>query len=290
MDVSAARRRFIAGFAGLGLGSTLLPGVLWAKVGEQGTPITAQMMGEAAALAGLEFGEAELQGMVQAVNQNLGRYQALHGIHIPNDVAPPFYFSPLVPGMQVEREARPFLSSRPAPPKRPANLEEVAFWPLLDLAQLIKSRMVTSQELTRMYLGRLQRYNDKLNCVVTMLEDLALQQARQADAEYRGVLHGMPWGCKDIIALKGHKTTWGSGAYQDQVIDEDASVVALLREAGAVVLAKLSTGELAGGDQWFGGRTNDPWDLAQGSSGSSAGPASATAAGLVPFAIGTETG
>jgi len=165
----------------------------------------------------------------------------------------------------------------------------------MKLAQLIKSRAVTSTELTEMYLGRLHKYNSQINCVVTFLDDVAREQARQADAEiaagkYRGPLHGIPWGAKDIIAVKGYKTTWGSPAFQDQMIDEEASLVIMLREAGAVLLAKLSTGELAGGDVWFGGRTNNPWKLDEGSSGSSAGPASATAAGLVAFAIGSETG
>ncbi len=146
-----------------------------------------------------------------------------------------------------------------------------------------------------MYLARLHKHNAKLNCVVTMLDDVAIAQAKQADAELaagrdRGPLHGVPWGAKDIISVKGYRTTWGSGAYKDQVFDYDASVVEILREAGAVLLAKLASGELAGGDQWWGGRTNNPWKLDEGSSGSSAGPGSATAAGCVPFAIGTETG
>jgi Asp-tRNA(Asn)/Glu-tRNA(Gln) amidotransferase A subunit family amidase len=153
---------------------------------------------------------------------------------------------------------------------------------------------VTSTELTQMYLARLHKYNDKLNCVVTFLDDVALAQAKQADAEiaagkYKGPLHGIPWGAKDIIAVKGYKTTWGSGAYKDQVLDNDASVVEMLRDAGAVLLAKLTTGELAQGDNWFGGQTKNPWNLTQGSSGSSAGPASATAAGCVAFGIGSET-
>jgi Asp-tRNA(Asn)/Glu-tRNA(Gln) amidotransferase A subunit family amidase len=153
---------------------------------------------------------------------------------------------------------------------------------------------VTSTELTRLSLDRLKRYNPSLNCVVSLTEDMALAQAARADEEiaggrYRGPLHGLPWGCKDIISVPGYRTTWGSGAFKDQVIDTEATVVRLLREAGAVLVAKLATGELAGGHHWFGGRTNNPWNLGEGSSGSSAGPAAATAAGLVAFAIGTET-
>jgi Asp-tRNA(Asn)/Glu-tRNA(Gln) amidotransferase A subunit family amidase len=291
-----SRRHFISAFTRLGLGAALLPDALWAKMEEEGKQhLDSAMLKEAAAVAGIQFSDADVDGMVQAVNQNLARIEALHDIHIPNDVAPPFYFSPIVPDMKVDRAALPFRLSKPAEQKRPQNLEEVAFWPVTQLAQLLKTRAVTSVELTEMYLGRLKKHNGKINCVVTFLDDLAMAQARQADAEiaaqhYKGPLHGIPWGAKDIIAVKGYKTTWGSGAYQDQFIDEEASIVGLLRDAGAVLLAKLTTGELAGGDQWFGGRTNNPWNLEEGSSGSSAGPASATAAGLVPFAIGSETG
>ena len=186
--------------------------------------------------------------------------------------------------MKVNRTREPLRFSTAAV-KRPANLEDVAFWPITHLAQLLKTRQVTSLELTEMYLARLHKYNEKLNCVVTFLDDVARAQAKQADAEiaagkYKGPLHGIPWGAKDIIAVKGYKTTWGSGAYKDQMIDEEASVVEMLRDAGAVLLAKLTTGELAQGDHWFGGKTKNPWNTEQGSSGSSAGPASATAGGL----------
>src|SRR5476649_1251948 len=145
-----------------------------------------------------------------------------------------------------------------------------------------------------MYLARLHRYNGTLNNVVTFLDDYGRAEAKRADAEiaagrYKGPLHGIPWGAKDIISVKGYKTTWGSPAFKEQVFDYDASVVEMLREAGAVLIAKVATGELAGGDQWFGGQTKNPWDPTQGSSGSSAGPSSATAAGCVGFAIGTET-
>ncbi|MDR3415130.1 MAG: amidase [Nevskia sp.] len=291
-ELVRSRRRFIAG---LGLGSALLPIALRAQQGQSPPAVTEAMLKDALALDGLDVGDAEQKTMLAGVNQNLARYTALHGIEIPNDVAPPFYFSPIVPGMKVDRERAPFRASTRPAVKRPQDLEQVAFWPVADLAHLLKTRQVTSVELTRMYLGRLHKHNEKINCVVTFLDELALQQAAQADAEiaagrYKGPLHGVPWGAKDIIAVKGYKTTWGSGAYKDQMIDEDASVVVMLREAGAVLLAKLTTGELAGGDQWFGGRTNNPWNLDEGSSGSSAGPASSTAAGLVPFAIGTETG
>ena len=288
------RRRFLGCFAGTGAAGTLLPGVLWAQMQNDGAQkITPEMLKDALAVAGLSFSDDDQKAMLQAVNRNLTSYDALRDLHIPNDIAPPFYFSAIVPGMKVNRTREPLHYSTPNV-KRPANLEDVAFWPITQLAQLIKTRQVTSTELTQMYLARLHKYNEKLNCVVTFLDEVALAQAKQADGEiaagkYKGPLHGIPWGAKDIIAVKGYKTTWGSGAYKDQMIDDEASVVEMLRDAGAVLLAKLTSGELAQGDQWFGGQTKNPWNIEQGSSGSSAGPASATAGGLVAFGIGSET-
>ena len=295
-STAESRRHFLASVSALGLSAPLLPGVLWAKMTEAGaSKIDAAMLKSAAAVAGLQFSDETLASMVQGVNQNLDRIATLHAQKIPNNVAPPFYFSAIVPGMQVDRTRAPIKMSKLPAIKRPANLDDMAFWPVTHIAQLLKTRAVTSVELTEMYLSRLKRYNGKLNCVVSFCDDLAMQQAKQADSEiaagkYRGPLHGMPWGAKDIIAVKGYKTTWGSGAYKDQVIEDEASVYEMIRDAGGVLLAKLTTGELAGGDQWFGGRTNNPWKLDEGASGSSAGPGSAVSAGLVPFAIGTETG
>lgn len=293
-DLASARRSFLAQCSALGVGGTLLPGLLWAEVAQSGgQTITADMLRHAIDMAGLTFSDADQKQMLDAVNQNLTRFKDLRQIDIPNDVSPPFHFSALVPGMTLDRKAMPFVMSTPAV-KRPAHLEDVAFWPVVQLAHLIRTRQVTSTELTTMYLDRLHRYNPLLNCVVTTTDALALAQAKQADAEiaagkYKGPLHGIPWGAKDIIAVKGYKTTWGSGAYKDQVIDKDASIVEMLREAGAVLVAKLTSGEIAQGDRWFGGQTKNPWDPATGSGGSSAGPGSATAAGLVGFSIGTET-
>jgi Asp-tRNA(Asn)/Glu-tRNA(Gln) amidotransferase A subunit family amidase len=293
-SLDTQRRQFLRYFSGLGLGGTLLPGVLWAQSQQSATPeITQEMLKNALALSGLTFTEEEQKAMVQSANQNLNRYRTIRDIKIPSNVSPPYHFSALTPGMKVKRAAEPLKFSRPTV-KRPAKLEDVAFWPVIELAQLLRTKQVTSVELTQMYLARLHRYNEKLNCVVTFLDDLALEQAQKADAEiaagsYKGLLHGIPWGAKDIMAVKGHKTTWGSAAFKDQVIDEESSVVEMLRDAGAVLLAKLATGELAQGDRWFGGQTKNPWNMSQGSSGSSAGPGSATAAGLVGFAIGTET-
>src|SRR5690349_21398857 len=292
---AATRRQFITYFSSAGLASTLLPGVLWAKLqDEQATRVTSAMLKDALAVAGLEFSDEQREQMLTGVNQNLERYAELRQIRIDPSLAPPLYYSPIVPGTRLDRVAKPFRAAPVPSLHRPANLEEVAFWPIGHLAHLLKTRQVTSVELTRMYLERLKRYNPTLNFVVTFTDDLAAQQAQQADTEiaagrYRGPLHGVPWGCKDIIAVPGYPTQWGSGAFKGQVIDAEATVVRLLREAGAVLVAKLTTGELASGDQWFGGRTNSPWDPSEGSSGSSAGPASATAAGCVAFGIGTET-
>ena len=289
------RRRFVTYFSSVGLSSTLLPGVLWARLQEERAErITAAMLKDALAVAGLDFTDEERQQILNGVNQNLTRYADLRQLHIDPNIAPPLYYSPIVPGTRLDRAQKPFRTSATPSLRRPANLEDVAFWPLAHLAHLLKTRQVTSVELSRMYLDRLKRYNPLLNFVVTFTDDLGMQQAQQADREiaagkYRGPLHGIPWGCKDIIAVPGYPTQWGSGAFKGQVIDTEATVVRLLREAGAVLVAKLTTGELASGDQWFGGRTNSPWDPTEGSSGSSAGPASATAAGCVAFGIGTET-
>ncbi len=288
------RRRFLTYFSSIGLSATLLPGALWAQAAQSDAPqITLDMLQHALALSGLHFSEDEEKGMLNGLNQNLVRYEEIRALKIPNDVSPPFYFSAITPGMKVNHTRSPLVFSTPGA-KRPADIEDLAFASVVELGQLLKTRKVTSLELTEMYLARLHKYNGKLNCVVTFLDDVARAQAKQADAEiasgnYRGPLHGIPWGAKDIIAVKGYKTTWGSNAYKDQMIDEDASVAEMLRDAGAVLVAKLTSGELAQGDQWFGGQTKNPWNLEQGSSGSSAGPASATAGGLVAFGIGTET-
>jgi Asp-tRNA(Asn)/Glu-tRNA(Gln) amidotransferase A subunit family amidase len=252
------------------------------------------MVTEALKLSGIDISEEEKKTLVETANRNLAGYEDIRKLHIPPDVSPPFHFSPLVPGMPVNKTRQPIRLSAAPGVRRPSNLEDVAFWPLRHLGELIRTRQVTSLELTDMYLARLHRYNPLLNNVVTFLDDYGRAEARRADAEiaagkYKGPLHGIPWGAKDIISVKGFKTTWGSNAFKDQVLDYDASVVEQLRDAGAVLIAKVSTGELAGGDNWFGGQTKSPWDPTQGSSGSSAGPSSATAAGCIAFGIGTET-
>ena len=290
------RRSFLGYFSALGLGATLFPGVLWGKLQEQKPPrVTKQMLREAAAVAGVEFNEHQLDIMVEGVNKNLPRWAELRKIALDNSVAPPLYFNPVVPGMKIDRTRRPVRTSASPRVSRPHNLEDVAFWQVTQLAELIRTRQVTSVELTEMYLGRIKRLNRKLLCVVTITEDLAMRQAREADKEiaagrYRGPLHGIPWGVKDLAAAKGYPTTWGAAPFKSRIIDRDATVVSRLNDAGAVLVAKLTTGELALDDIWFGGQTRNPWDLSMGSQGSSAGPGSATAAGLVGFSVGTETG
>ena len=290
-----ARRRFMAHFTAIGLGTTLVPGIIWARMQDAGEEqVTLEMVRDAMKMSGVEVSEEQLEDMVDTANSNLENFEERREVHIPNDVSPPFHFSSVVPGIEVDKTRRPFKLSDVSGISRPSNLEEVSFWPVRNLAELVRTKQVTSVELTEMYLERLHRYKPLLNFVVTFLDELGLEQARQADREiaagnYKGALHGIPWGAKDIIAVKGFPTTWGSPAFREQIFDYDASVVEMLRDAGAVLIAKLSTGELAGGDNWFGGQTKNPWDPEQGSSGSSAGPASATAAGCVGFAIGSET-
>jgi len=287
----ADRRAFLSFFGG----SALLPAALWAQVQEKKPGrITRDMLRDAAGVAGLSFTDRELDAMLEGVNQSLAQYEMLHKIPLDNAVALPFYFNPVVPGMKIDRTRRPFRAAKPVSVTRPQNIEDAAFLPVTQLAELIRTKQVKSVELTEMYLGRLKRYNPKLACAVTLTEDLAMRQARDADREiaagnHRGPLHGIPWGIKDLCAAKGYPTTWGAAPFKTRVIDQDATVVSRLHAAGAVLVAKLATGELALDDVWFGGQTKNPWDLSMGSQGSSAGPGSATAAGLVGFSVGTET-
>ena len=258
------------------------------------TGIGREMVATAEKLIGLSFTDGERELMLEALNNHLKEYEKLRTVPLDNSVPPAISFDPRLPDMTFEKGTRPFrMSSIPAV-QRPSEDEELAFLPATHLAQLIRSRQVTSSELTEMYLERLKQYNPVLRCVVTSTEDLARVQAKRADEEiangqYRGPLHGIPWGAKDLMATRGIRTTWGAMAYRDQVVDTDATVVQRLDAAGAVLVAKLTTGALAYGDVWFDGRTRNPWDTEEGSSGSSAGPGAATAAGLVGFAIGTET-
>jgi len=292
------RRRFIESLSALGLGSTLLPGAL-AEAAQESQEITAAMVSAAAKIAGLSL-DKEASGVIaKSLNQKDGllkNYQGLREMKLGNEAPSAVVFNPVLPGMKLPGGRKTFKMSkvRYAEPK---TEEDLAFLPVTELSRLIKRREIKSVNLTKLYLGRLKKYDPLLHCVVTLTEELALKQAVRADEElaagkYRGPLHGIPWGAKDLLAVKGYKTTFGASPYKAQVIDADSSVYKMLTEAGAVLVAKLTLGALAMGDRWFGGLTRSPWDPGnekQGSSGSSAGPASATAAGLVGFSIGTET-
>jgi len=244
-------------------------------------------------LAGLEFTQTERDTFLQTLSILKGRYDTLRTVKIPNDVPLPLYFDPRIIGQETPK-GRERYRFQEFPTRRPENIEDCAFYTIGQLAHLIRTRQVTSMELTQMYIERLKRHGPTLECVVTLTEDLALEQASRADEEirkgrYLGPLHGIPYGAKDLLAVKGYKTTWGAMTHKDQEINATATVIKKLEEAGAVLVAKLSLGALAWGDVWYGGKTRNPWNTEQGSSGSSAGPGSATAAGLVGFSIGSET-
>ncbi len=255
--------------------------------------ITREMLEAALRVLGLEFSSEHINLMLPRVNRGLGSLEGLRKIPVPLDTEPAFVFRPCPPGKSLPKTAR-FLPSRVLPRRDFKQVGDLAFLPVTELAPLLRSRRIRSVELTRMYLERLKQFGPKLNCVVTLTEDLALEQARRADQEigagkYRGPLHGVPWGAKDLFATKGIRTTWGAEPFQNQVFDRDATVVERLERAGAVLAAKLSMGALAMGGLWFGGMTKTPWNIDQTSGGSSAGSAAATAAGLVGFSLGTET-
>lgn len=258
---------------------------------------TTSRLRSASELSGLEFTDAEHDLMRAAVDRNRERYAALRDLPIPNDTEPAVAFFPYLPGERPTGVSTPHADLqilRAESPSLPDALDSLAFEPVTVLSRLLERREVTSVDLTRMYLDRLRRYGDRLKCVITLTDEFALSQAETADAEiragrYRGPLHGIPWGAKDLLATRGVRTTWGAKPYEFQIFDDDATVVRRLQEAGAVLVAKLSMGALAQGGVWFGGSTRNPWDVSRSSSGSSAGPASATAAGLVGFSVGTET-
>jgi Asp-tRNA(Asn)/Glu-tRNA(Gln) amidotransferase A subunit family amidase len=255
--------------------------------------ITKDQLRQALSLVGLEFKDDYLELMLPNVNRSLGSISDLRKLSIPLDTPPAFRFDPLLPGQKLP-PAAPFLATPPAILPRFKKPAELAFQPVTQLAALLRARRVTSRQLTQMYLDRLKEHSPALTCTVTPTEAKALDAAAQADREirqgkFRGPLHGIPYGVKDLFASKGYKTTWGAEPFAEQTFDYDATVIQRCDKAGAVMVAKLSMGALAMGGQWFGGMTKTPWNLEQSSSGSSAGSGAATAAGLVGFAIGTET-
>jgi Asp-tRNA(Asn)/Glu-tRNA(Gln) amidotransferase A subunit family amidase len=257
--------------------------------------ITATTVAEAEKLVGMEFTPEERQMLADSLPDQVRSFEARMGYGPPNDVAPAFAFDPRVPGAAYRPQANRVRTGPSGIPNLPDNDADIAFASVIELSHWIRTRQLSSRRLTGIYLQRLKTIGPRLECVVHLTEDLALQQAGKADREiaegrYHGSLHGIPWGTKDLLATDGIPTTWGAGPYRDQVIAANARCVDLLAEAGAVLVAKLSMGALARGDAWFGGRTRNPWNIDEGSSGSSAGPAAATAAGLVGFSIGSETG
>ncbi len=287
------RRHFIAVCSGVGLSGTLLPGVLL-TLAQGSSAITKEMIDTAAKIADVTIPDEYKNAMVAGLNSAAQGYEAIYKLHMPNSVQPALVFDPLPMGAKVSTATAPMRISAAVLTKAPKNIEDAAFMTVRQLAELIHTKKVSSTALTEMYLERLKRYDPKLHFIITLTEDRAKAQAAEADkaiaaGKYRGPLHGIPWGGKDLLAVKGYPTTWGAGGFETQMIDEDAEVVQRLDKAGAVLVAKLTLGALAQGDHWFGGITRNPWNPAQGSSGSSAGPASATSAGCVGFSIGTET-
>ena len=247
-----------------------------------------------AKLYDISFTTKEIDTLYSDVIDNLANYKAMHRLPLANSVPLSMWQTPVVPGMQFNTVQKPIAWKLDNTVQLPTNKNDLAFYTLEQLASLIKNKKISSLALTQFFIDRIKKWGDTLQCVISLQEEIAYAQAKKADAElaqgkYRGLLHGIPYGLKDLFAVKGTKTTWGAAPYQNQIIDEDAFVYTKLKEAGAVLVAKFTLGALAMGDYWFGGRTKNPWNLNYGSSGSSAGSTSATVAGLVPFAIGTET-
>jgi Asp-tRNA(Asn)/Glu-tRNA(Gln) amidotransferase A subunit family amidase len=294
--VSLNRRHFFEVLSAVGLAGTVLPDAL-VIAAQDATSVTVEMIAAAQAVAGVAFTRAEQEAIVARLNADRGYLDGvafLRAGNLGNAAQPAIVFNPLPPGKVLPTRSRG-VTRQVSAVTRPRSDDELAYLPVTDLAALLQTRRVTSSELTEIYLARLARYDPQLRCVVSLTPELARAQAREADAEiaggrYRGPLHGVPFGLKDLFAVRGTKTTWGASPYKDQVIDVDATVYTRLRAAGAVLVAKLSTGALALSAQWFGGLTRNPWNTEQDAAGSSAGPGAATAAGLVGFAIGSDTG
>ena len=242
----------------------------------------------------LSFSDSKRDSMTGYLTDRLKTYNYLQSQNLSNDVPFPLWFNPVLPGMKVPRKQMPVHFDIPDQVSMPADKSQLAYYSIPQLASLIKHRKITSEQLTRFYIDRLKKYGPALHCVIEITEDIAIRQARKADAEiaagkYRGPLQGIPYGIKDLFAVEGTYTTWGTPPFKNQKINQTSFVAAQLELAGAVLVAKLSLGELAMDDVWFGGLTRNPWDTTRGSGGSSAGSAAATSAGLVAFAIGTET-
>ncbi len=263
-------------------------------ISAENNEITVTDISYAEHLLGLEFSDAKRDSMIDGLTQYRASYQAIRDYNLDNSVPPSLLFNPIPADFSFKSERTGIQLQPLSDVRMPENPEDLAFFSIRELAELIRTEKITSVQLTEFYLERLKTYGPVLECVVTLTEERAMMKAREADAEiaagdYRGLLHGIPYGIKDLFSTSDYKTTWGAVPFRDQIIDNDATVVRKLDDAGAVLVAKLTLGALAWGDVWFGGKTRNPWDITQGSSGSSAGSAAAVSAGLVPFAIGTET-
>ncbi|MDZ7805732.1 MAG: amidase [Gracilimonas sp.] len=274
----------------------ILVGFLFAftLIQDNNAPITSEMIKDGASIIGLEFTDAERDTMIETLSDTREDLQAIRDMKLNNGVPPSLNFNPIPVGKRFDFQQRAQKWDTPQNVELPDDRNELAFYTVEQLASLIKDRKITSVELTNFFLDRIEKHDEKLEAIITVTRERALEQAEQMDVElaqgiYRGPLHGIPYGAKDLLAVEGYKTTWGAAPYKDQEINETATVVQKLDQAGAVLIAKTTLGALAYGDIWYGGRTNNPWNIEQGSSGSSAGSASGTAAGLFPFAIGTET-
>lgn len=255
---------------------------------------TIKLLQQTASLYDLDFTQSEADSMITNITNWRRIYVQMHKELPKNDLPYPFAFNPTPIGFKVPNNQQKIVWDIPTNVSLPKNKNDLAFYSIMQLASLIKNKKITSVELTKFFIDRLKKWGDTLESVITLTEDLAMQQAKQADDEikkgkYRGPLHGIPYGLKDLFAVQGYKTTWGSTPYKDQTLDYDSYVYTKLKDAGAVLCAKLSLGALAFNNKWFGGETKDPWDLRLGSSGSSAGSASSVVAGLLPFTLGTET-
>lgn len=290
--MSPTRRDLFAAAASLGVGTTTFHRALAAEAADLPTTVTAEMVRNAEWVAGIELTDEQRRQVAGGLTNALRNVASLHQARVGNDVPPALHFLP-DPGRPAAG-SRGTLAFTPPAADRPANDDDLAFLPLTKLAALLRERKVTSTDLTKLALARLKKYDPALKCVVNLTEELALKQAAEADREIttgtpRGPLHGVPWVAKDLIAYPGYKTTWGAAPFREQTIDAKATVADRLDRAGAVLVAKVTLGALAMGDQWFGGMTRNPWNVRQGSSGSSAGTASAVAAGCATYGIGSET-
>lgn len=244
-------------------------------------------------LIGLNFSQSERDSLLPDLILLKNKYDSIRSLNLSNSIPLPLHFNPLVKGHLLPNETSNYKFEE-LKINKPDNIEECAFYTIDQLSHLIRTKKIKSEDLTKMYIKRLRKFGPELECVITITEKMALEQAKKADLEiqnglYRGPLHGIPYGVKDLLSVKSYKTTWGANTHKEQIINETATVVKKLEESGAVLIAKLTLGALAWGDVWFNGKTRNPWDPSQGSSGSSAGPGSATAAGLVAFSIGSET-